>query len=361
MTVGQIAPGDALGTQMNVSGNVSLAAGAVLDYQLDTPSTSDMLVCGSMSLNGQQFSAFDFTPTANFGPGSSYDLIAFGSSSGNLGTTTSGTIDGLPATLSLQSNELVLTVVPEPGTLALLGIATAGLIGGAAARQARQRAGRLSSGTRKPGQHANSLFHAAVYGKPQRRCPRGLSGLVALVIIAVSAAARADITYDLYDYPDLENGYTLSGTITTDGAMGVLSPTDITNWDVNISQNSKLLVHADPSTGFIQNCNNLNADATGLWLATSPGVNRFNVVDGVPRNDSVVIQYSFVPSLDEDEYLGQWPGHGGLWNDTNGSGFQPAGDFIIATPTVPEPSSIALLLAGAVALVAIAWRRRLVA
>ena len=65
-----------------------------MDYELDTPSTSDEIdACGNLTLNGQQFSDFNFTWSANFGPGN-YDLIDFGSSSGSLGTNTSGTIDG---------------------------------------------------------------------------------------------------------------------------------------------------------------------------------------------------------------------------------------------------------------------------
>ena len=89
-----------------------------MDYDLDTPSTSDEISCGSLALNGQQFSDFNFVPTANFVPGV-YDLIAFGSYSGSLGASTTGTLDGYPATLEIQGNDLVL-MVPEPSTLALL-------------------------------------------------------------------------------------------------------------------------------------------------------------------------------------------------------------------------------------------------
>ena len=54
-----------------------------------------MLSCGSLALGGPlEFSSFEFTPTANFGPGT-YDLISAGSlPSGVLGNSTSGTIDG---------------------------------------------------------------------------------------------------------------------------------------------------------------------------------------------------------------------------------------------------------------------------
>ena len=116
---GQLAPGSPLGV-MNVSGSLNLESGAVMDYELDTPSTSSevLMPTGQLILSGQQFTEFDFTPSSNFGPGS-YVLIAVGSINGSLGAS-NGTIDGFPATLSKQGNEIALTVVPEPSTLRLL-------------------------------------------------------------------------------------------------------------------------------------------------------------------------------------------------------------------------------------------------
>ena len=123
---GTLAPGDPLGV-LHLSGSLILEQGAVMDYELDTPSTSDEISCASLALNNQQFSDFHFTWSANFGPGS-YDLIAFGSSSGSLASA-SGTIDGYTATLAVKNNDLVLTVVPEPSTFALLAVGVFGLIG----------------------------------------------------------------------------------------------------------------------------------------------------------------------------------------------------------------------------------------
>ena len=84
---------------------------------------------GFLLLDGQQFSDFNFTPLAGFGPGT-YTLIDAGSIGGSLGASTSGTVDGYPATLATQGNkELVLVVgVPEPLTLALLGVGVAGML-----------------------------------------------------------------------------------------------------------------------------------------------------------------------------------------------------------------------------------------
>jgi len=121
---GQIAPGNPLGT-LSISGTLTLSGGAALDYELDSPSTSSKISCGYLALGDQQFSDFHFTWSPNFGPGN-YDLIHFGSSSGTL--SVSGMIDNLPATLGIQGKDVVLTVVPEPSTFALLDVGAISLI-----------------------------------------------------------------------------------------------------------------------------------------------------------------------------------------------------------------------------------------
>ena len=55
----------------------------------------------TLALNGQSFDDLHFTTEPGFGLGT-YILVQAQGISGSLGTSTSGTIDGLPATLAVQ-------------------------------------------------------------------------------------------------------------------------------------------------------------------------------------------------------------------------------------------------------------------
>ena len=135
---GQIAPGNSLGT-LTFSGGLVLASGADLNYDLDLPGTSSMISCSSLTLGGQQFSNFAFPYTANFAPGTYYLIESGSTPSGTLGSITSGEIGVYPATLAVQGNNLVLTVVPEPGTLALFGVGVGCLVGAGYVRRDSHR------------------------------------------------------------------------------------------------------------------------------------------------------------------------------------------------------------------------------
>jgi hypothetical protein len=52
----------------------------------------------------------------------------------------------------------------------------------------------------------------------------------AVVLVTTVKTAKADITYNIVNLPDYQNGYTLSGAITTDGSIGPIAMSDIINW-----------------------------------------------------------------------------------------------------------------------------------
>ena len=66
--------------------------------------------------------------------------------------------------------------------------------------------------------------------------PRRFALAVALVLFSAvllafaSNAWAGQITYDIRHLPAYQDGYALSGTITTDGNTGYITSLDITNW-----------------------------------------------------------------------------------------------------------------------------------
>jgi hypothetical protein len=77
-----------------------------------------------------------------------------------------------------------------------------------------------------------------------------------LVLLLVCGNARADIVYNLVSYPGDQGGWTLSGSITTDGTLGYLTATspafDVPaikswTWTASLGNNSVTFSSTDPS------------------------------------------------------------------------------------------------------------------
>ena len=104
---GCVAPGNSVGT-LALAGNLSLDTGALLDFELAGPTTSDLISMrySTLTLNGQRFSDFTFTPLAGFGL-NTYVLIDAGTILGKLGANTSGMVGEWPATISTRGDDLL--------------------------------------------------------------------------------------------------------------------------------------------------------------------------------------------------------------------------------------------------------------
>jgi autotransporter-associated beta strand protein len=120
---GHIAPGNSAGVLV-LWGNLTLNDGALLDFELANTSASDKISMSNSTLylNGLDYSDFTFTALNKFGKGT-YMLIDAKIISGSLGSNLTGTIGDYSATLSKLGNDLILTVVPEPGAWVLLATA----------------------------------------------------------------------------------------------------------------------------------------------------------------------------------------------------------------------------------------------
>jgi autotransporter-associated beta strand protein len=118
---GALNPGNSAGTL--TVGSLTLDGGTTLEYDLGT--SSDLILAGTTILGGIDFDNFTFLPGVGFGPGV-YTLINATSISG-LGAGTTGTVGSYDAALSIDDDgqDLVLTVIPEPTTLGMLGLCAA--------------------------------------------------------------------------------------------------------------------------------------------------------------------------------------------------------------------------------------------
>jgi hypothetical protein len=87
--------------------------------------------------------------------------------------------------------------------------------------------------------------------------------------IGAPHARAADTTYNFVSYPSLQNGYTLSGTIITNGTFGPLTGADVVSWTWTITDgvntDSQSGANLDPGTV------GLEATPTQLLVGGSSG------------------------------------------------------------------------------------------
>lgn len=114
---------------LNLTNSINTPTGRLL-FTLNAPGTTVVDVQGLLAIGTGllDWNDFAFTAGAGFGAGS-YRLFDYNTLSGTLGATLTGTINGFDATISNDTvnGAILLTVVPEPSTYALVGVSLAGL------------------------------------------------------------------------------------------------------------------------------------------------------------------------------------------------------------------------------------------
>ncbi len=124
---GEVAPGDAPGV-MHLSGSLTMAAGAAMDFELDSPTSYDQLELSGPAVLGGELNVSlvnGFSPAV----GQSFDLIN-GHTNGSFAEINLPT---LGSDLRWDTGQLytngTIEVLPEPSTLLLLAVGAIGLIG----------------------------------------------------------------------------------------------------------------------------------------------------------------------------------------------------------------------------------------
>lgn len=127
---GHLAPGNSVGTL--TLGGLTLASGSVADYEFNGISNDFTAITGTLSLNGGGLNLYQEGTTNPFTTAGVYNLFSYGTLAGSLANLT--VLNGAPNATYTFSNDtadkiIQLTVaVPEPASLALLGLASGALL-----------------------------------------------------------------------------------------------------------------------------------------------------------------------------------------------------------------------------------------
>jgi hypothetical protein len=173
--------------------------------------------------------------------------------------------------------------------------------------------------------------------------------LAAIALIPTEAGAGS-ITYDVVNYPAVQNGITVSGTITTDGSTGVeTSPNFITGFDVTLSSPGSAPFTLQPSDAVLLIDGSLEVTPSSITLG--PALSVLSILTSGGGNPGAGLYYSTSFYKAPEGVIGLL---GGL---TGGPGGSVSGGLAWDSPpvttiataavtasAVPEPSS--LLLSG---------------
>jgi hypothetical protein len=173
-----------------------------------------------------------------------------------------------------------------------------------------------------------------------------LLGLIAALMMMSGLAGTSWAT--LYQLNDTVGAGSVTGTIGTDGHLGILAMADITSWDLLLSDGSNTFHLTGPSG----NSNFLFSGSGNSFTATANGL-FFNFSNTTGPGDYV--DFIASPVVGVGDYL--------CLQDTNGKCSSNPSDFVVEVnpdsrqimpevgvvqiaTAVPEPASIALLIAG---------------
>jgi PEP-CTERM motif len=184
--------------------------------------------------------------------------------------------------------------------------------------------------------------------------------LSAIASLLYLGETRADMVYAIVNDPVDQNGWTISGTITTDGTLGSDVALHITQANVTISNGATVLQSSmGPWSPAGWSGSGLIATPTALEVAYGPeiGASYFYMDGGQFDSDSIgwFNEYPSATSFSAQVNIHEALTPEYLWDTNAPTGFGPVGSTWVIASVVPEPSSFILL--GLVAAVGFcSWR-----
>jgi len=197
-----------------------------------------------------------------------------------------------------------------------------------------------------------------------------------LMTVCGASALQAEVVYNIVDYPSLENGWTVSGTITTDGTIGTLTARDITAWSFTLTNGgttdtwSSAVIGATYSRTTVAG---ITATATELEIMGTPGPDQAFQLDlgyGGSGTGGEMFwtrdgSFSAISEPATDVYYGKFGGTSLFFDSANnppGLTLTDSTNWVLAeapsqSSATPEPGTVGLLALG-IAGLAVARARR---
>ncbi len=194
-----------------------------------------------------------------------------------------------------------------------------------------------------------------------------LRGVMLFTLLTLPPAVLADRTYNIQYNGDIQYGWTLSGTITTDGTIGTIQATNILSWTWTLTNgvSSFSASSTDPYAGVstitlgapVNTMPGITATAAGLFLPVPSGdvPYRFTLSDSPDQimwqtnaGGSTQFNIDDISANIDGGWLGYYAGGPG------------ASSWLIASASpvaVPEPSSLYIVGFGAVCVYVMGQKR----
>jgi hypothetical protein len=186
---------------------------------------------------------------------------------------------------------------------------------------------------------------------------RARSGIVwilgaSIIIYCGVRRTEANMVYSLISFPTLQNGYSLTGTITTDGRLGTLAYSDIIATSITSVTNG-VTTYQNLQPNHVYGSTNLLATSTGLFLPAAPTEGPSpNLAIGSLGYDVADLRYDYAASsgagyVDFYGSVSHPTALTELWTTSGSNLLNLTGQpWQIASATVPEPGAAFLLGTG---------------
>ncbi len=198
--------------------------------------------------------------------------------------------------------------------------------------------------------------------------------LLLITAASFSAAQASSIEYLFNDYPALEAGYKVSGSITTDGTIGGLGAGNITAWTWTLANSSGSTVYGTLSNAnsWIEINGNVNASSTQITISPSSGMftqNSLSIHGPTDGLGAYAVWRRAGPQMmpdpgnpmnsiitpAEDTFQGHYYQNGFFAQSNNppGLALTDVNNWVVATApaSVPEPSTFVAAVLGGLGLI----------